>query len=222
MWLIDSSIGRKVIMAITGLFLVLFLIFHMSMNVVAIFSGETYNDICGFLGANWYALAGTIVLAAGVVLHIVFAFLLSYRNYKARPIGYSTQKNQKGIELASQNMLVLGVIILGGLIMHLTHFWAKMQLPEILGTTPDYEGQFTNGAELIKITFANPAICIGYIVWFFAIWFHLTHGIWSAFQSTGLDNKVWFPRLKMCANIFSTIIVLGFTAVVIAGYFSLS
>ncbi|MBR5973086.1 MAG: succinate dehydrogenase/fumarate reductase cytochrome b subunit [Paludibacteraceae bacterium] len=218
MWLIDSSIGRKVIMSVTGLFLVLFLIFHMSMNVTAIFSGETYNDICGFLGANWYALAGTMVLAAGVVLHIVFAFILSYRNYKARPIGYSTQKNQKEVELASQNMLVLGLIILLGLGLHLSHFWAKMQLPEILGTTPAYEGEFTNGAELIKITFSNLGICVGYIAWFFVIWFHLTHGIWSAFQSTGLDNKVWFPRLKMCANILSTIIFLGFTAVVVAGY----
>ncbi len=218
MWLIDSSIGRKVIMSVTGLFLVLFLIFHMSMNVVAIFSSETYNDICNFLGANWYALAGTMVLAAGVVLHIVFAFLLSYRNYKARPIGYSTQKNQKEVEGASQNMLVLGIIVLMGLCMHLIHFWAKMQLQEIIGATPDYEGQFTNGAELIRITFSNPYVCLAYIGWFIAIWFHLTHGIWSAFQSTGLNNKVWFPRLKMCANIFSTIIVLGFTAVVIAGY----
>ena len=84
MWLIDSSIGRKLIMSITGLFLILFLIFHMSMNAVAIFSGESYNAICEFLGANWYALVGTAVLAGGCVLHIIFATILTLRNQKAR------------------------------------------------------------------------------------------------------------------------------------------
>ena len=72
MWLLNSSIGKKVVMSLTGLFLILFLTFHMSMNLVAIFSEEGYNMVCEFLGANWYALAGTAVIAAGAVLHILF------------------------------------------------------------------------------------------------------------------------------------------------------
>ena len=81
-----SSIGKKLIMSISGLFLVLFLLFHMSMNVVAIFSGEAYNAVCEFLGANWYALAGTLVLALGFVFHIVYAFILTIQNRKARGV----------------------------------------------------------------------------------------------------------------------------------------
>ena len=219
MWLIDSSIGRKLIMSITGLFLILFLIFHMSMNVVAIFSGESYNKICEFLGANWYALVGTAVLAGGFVLHIIFATILTLRNQKARgEQSYAFQENQPKVEWASRNMFVLGIIVLLGLCMHLSHFWAKMQLPEIMGAEAEYAGQFADGAALIKATFANPIICLLYIVWFIAIWFHLTHGFWSAFQTMGLNGKTWFPRLKRIATIVSTLIFSGFVAVVVAGY----
>lgn len=219
MWLIDSSIGRKLIMSITGLFLILFLIFHMSMNVVAIFSGESYNKICEFLGANWYALVGTAVLAGGFVLHIIFATILTLRNQKARgEQSYAFQENQPKVEWASRNMFVLGIIVLLGLCMHLSHFWAKMQLPEIMGAEAEYAGQFADGAALIKATFANPIICLLYIVWFIAIWFHLTHGFWSAFQTMGLNGKTWFPRLKCIANIVSTLIFLGFAAVVVSAY----
>ena len=168
MWLIDSSIGRKLIMSITGLFLILFLIFHMSMNVVAIFSGEAYNQICEFLGANWYALVGTAVLAGGFVLHIIFATILTLRNQKARgEQSYAFQENQPKVEWASRNMFVLGIIVLLGLCMHLSHFWAKMQLPEIMGAEAEYAGQFADGAALIKATFANPIICLLYISYFF-------------------------------------------------------
>ena len=84
MWLSNSSIGRKVVMSITGLFLVLFLTFHMCMNLVALISPAGDNAVCQFLGANWYALAGTVILAAGAVLHIVYAFWLTLQNRKAR------------------------------------------------------------------------------------------------------------------------------------------
>ncbi len=219
MWLIDSSIGRKLVMSITGLFLILFLLFHMSMNAVAIFNGDAYNSICEFLGAKWYALIGTAVLAGGFVLHIIFASILTLRNQKARGAqSYSYQQNQPKVEWASRNMFVLGFIVIAGLAMHLTHFWAKMQLPEIMGAEAEYAGQFADGAALIKLTFSNPVIVLLYIVWFAAIWFHLTHGFWSAFQTIGWDGKTWFPRLKCLANVVATLVFLCFGAVAVAGY----
>ena len=84
MWLINSSIGRKVVMSVTGVALILFLTFHMSMNIVALFSGEAYNTICELLGANWYAVVATIALAALTVCHIVYAFILTAQNRRAR------------------------------------------------------------------------------------------------------------------------------------------
>lgn len=116
MWLLNSSIGKKVVMSLTGLFLILFLTFHMSMNLVAIFSEEGYNMVCEFLGANWYALAGTAVIAAGAVLHILFALWLTYINRRARGKDrYKVTEKPKDVEWASQNMLVLGIIVVIGI-----------------------------------------------------------------------------------------------------------
>lgn len=84
MWLIDSSIGRKVIMSVTGIFLILFLTFHSIMNVTVLISGDIYNAICEFLGANWHAVAASLVLALGFVCHILYASYLTWLNYKAR------------------------------------------------------------------------------------------------------------------------------------------
>ena len=131
-FLSNSSLGKKLVMSVTGCFLVLFILFHMSMNIVAIISPEAYNMICALLGANWYALAGTLVLAAGVVIHFIYAVILTLENRKARGSQrYAVTVVEPGVKWASKNMLVLGFIILGGLALHLFNFWAKMQLVEI-------------------------------------------------------------------------------------------
>ena len=83
-FLTNSSVGKKLVMSISGCFLVLFILFHMAMNLTVLFSREGYNMICEFLGANWYALAGTALLAAGVLVHFVYAFILTIDNYRAR------------------------------------------------------------------------------------------------------------------------------------------
>ena len=130
MWLTKSSVGRKVVMSLTGLFLILFLTFHVLMNAVALVSMDAYEAICHFLGANWYALAGTAVIAAGVVLHIVYALWLTIQNRKARGNDrYAVNSRPKSVEWASQNMLVLGFAVLVFMLMHLVQFWAEMQLP---------------------------------------------------------------------------------------------
>lgn len=218
MWLSNSSVGRKVVMSLSGLFLVLFLTFHMAMNLVAVFSEDAYNMVCEFLGANWYALAGTLVLAAGFAVHIIYAFWLTMQNRNARGNeSYAVVEKPKNVEWASQNMLVLGIIIALFFVLHLAQFWFKMQFVEISGLhsinpTPQ------DGAALIRDTFANPLFAVLYLVWFVAIWFHLTHGFWSALQTLGWNNKIWFERWKCISNIFATVIFLGFAVVVVVFY----
>ena len=132
MWLINSSIGRKVVMSVTGVALILFLTFHCAMNVVALFSGEAYNMICELLGANWYAVAATLGLAALAVIHIVYAFILTAQNRRARGASrYEVTAKPEKVEWASQNMLVLGIIILLGLLLHLFNFWYNMMFAEL-------------------------------------------------------------------------------------------
>lgn len=221
-FLSNSSLGRKLVMSISGCFLVLFILFHMSMNVVAIISGDAYNAICGFLGANWYALAGTAVLALGVLIHFIYAIILTIQNRRARGnVRYSVTVTEKGVDWASKNMLALGFVIVIGLCLHLYNFWAKMQLVELMGEHVNSLGYSpADGAALIQYTFSQWYYVALYLVWFVALWFHLTHGVWSMFQSVGWANDTWYPRLKCIANIVATLVFLGFAAVVVTFFVS--
>lgn len=216
MWLTNSSIGRKVVMSVSGLFLVLFLTFHMCMNLVLVFKPDAYNDICGFLGANWYALVGTAVLAAGFLVHIIYAFWLTWQNRKARGNDrYAVTTRPKSVEWASQNMLVLGIIVILFLVLHMAQFWFNMQLNEIVPVSKDnpHDGSF-----LVINTFKDPVMVVIYLLWFAALWFHLTHGFWSALHTIGFNNNIWFNRWKVIGNVFATIICLGFAFVAVTLY----
>lgn len=216
-FLTSSSIGRKLVMSISGCFLVLFLVFHMAMNVTAVFSEEAYNMICALLGSNWYAVAGTALLVAGIFVHILYALWLTLQNRKARGSQrYAVTVKEEGVSWSSKNMLVLGVIIAIGLLVHLYHFWFNMMLVELMGEHVNGFGYSpVDGAALIRMYFSQPVYVAIYLVWFFAIWFHLTHGMWSMMQTVGWANKKWYPRLKCIANICATLIMLGFAFVVV-------
>lgn len=226
-FLTNSSLGKKLVMSVTGCFLVLFILFHMSMNITLLFSPEAYNMVCEFLGANWYALVGTVILVAGIAIHFIYALMLTVDNYRARgKQRYAVTVKERGVEWASKNMLLLGWIIIGGLALHLIHFWSKMQLVELTGShffTPEIDGTATvinpaNGALLVAYTFSKWYNVLIYILWLAALWFHLTHGVWSMFQSVGWANDTWYPRLKCIAKIVATLVLLGFAVVLILMY----
>lgn len=219
MWLSNSSIGRKVVMSVTGIALILFLTFHMAMNLVALFSRDGYNMICEFLGSNWYAVVGTLALAALFVIHIIYAFWLTVQNRAARGKDrYAVSAKPKSVEWASQNMLVLGIIVIVGLGLHLVNFWHKMMFAELVGNPMLGGLEPTNGYGYIMQTFANPVFVVLYIIWLAALWFHLTHGFWSALQTLGWSNKIWFERWRVIGNAYVTIVVLCFLAVVVTFY----
>lgn len=212
MWLKSSSIGRKLIMAITGVCLVLFVTFHVLMNGVAIFWPSAYNAICAFLGANWYALIASIGLAALFVIHIIYAVWLTIQNRRARGNDrYDVVSKPKQVEWASQNMLVLGIVIVAFLIVHLVQFWAKMQLAEILHSPVTEDGMTIapqSGTLFLQIAFSQWWTPVVYIIGFIALWFHMNHGFWSMFQTAGWNNDVWIKRLK-CIGSWWTSIVVG-------------
>ena len=215
MWLINSSIGRKVIMSVTGMALILFMTFHCCMNLVALFSGEAYNMICELLGANWYAVAATVGLGALAVCHIVYAFILTAQNRRARGDNrYAVTEKPAKVEWASQNMLVLGIIILLGIALHLFNFWYNMMFAELVGMTVAHHP--ADGFAFIQDTFANPIYVVLYVVWICALWFHLSHGFWSAMQTVGVNGKVWFNRWKTIGLVYVTLLMLCFLIVVLA------
>ena len=212
MWLLNSSIGKKLIMSISGLFLVLFLLFHLSMNVAAVFSGEAYNMVCSLLGSNWYAVAATLVLAAGVVIHFVYAIILTLQNRKARGNDrYAINARPKGVEWASQNMFVLGLIVILFMLLHFSQFWYKMMFAELIGHHEVALGSATvspqDGADFINYYFqGNAVITVLYLIWYVALWFHLTHGFWSAIQTIGWNNTIWMNRWECISKIVATVI----------------
>ncbi len=215
---LSSSIGKKFVMSVSGLCLALFLLFHMSMNLVAVFSGEAYNKVCEFLGTNWYALAGTAVLAIGFLVHLILAFALTWQNRKARGNArYAVSEKPKTVEWASQNMLVLGIIVAAGIVLHLYNFWSKMMFAELAGVENIIGA--TDGAAWIEYWFSQPIVVVCYIVWLCALWFHLTHGFWSALQTLGWNNLVWYNRVRTLSNWYASIVVAGFIIVVLVFFF---
>ena len=202
-------------MSVTGLALILFLTFHGCMNVVALFSKEGYNWICEMLGANWYAVAATMGLALLALLHIFFAFWLTFQNRKARGNNrYEVTDKPEKVEWASQNMLVLGIIICLGLVLHFYNFWYNMMFAELFPGI-HYDPAPADGFGKIVSTFSNPVYVVLYIIWLVAIWFHLTHGFWSAMQTLGVSGKIWLNRWKCIGSIYVTLLMLLFLVVVL-------
>ena len=211
MWLSSSSVGRKFIMAITGCVLILFVTFHCLMNAIAICWPTAYNSVCMFLGANWYALGASALLALFIVLHFIYAVMLTIQNRRARgSVRYSISKRPATVEWSSKNMFVLGVVILAFLVVHLIQFWAKMQLQEIRGVEEAIPA--TAGTLFLQEAFGNSWTLIVYAIGFIALWFHLNHGFWSMFQSVGWDSTKWIPRLKCISAWWVSIVIDLFLA----------
>ena len=217
-----SSIVKKLIMSVSGLFLIVFLLLHMTINLFSVidtFKG-TYGAADGLFQAGCDFMALPIVtvmvpvLAAGFLVHIIYAFILTAGNIKARGgvKRYEGGSNAKAESWASQNMLLLGIIVLGLLAFHLNHFWAEMQLREFMGEHAE------NPYLLLNETFKNWWMVVIYIVWFCALGLHLCHGFWSAFQTIGMSNQIWEKRLTWIGYAFVAILVLGFSAVAVNAY----
>lgn len=220
MWLTSSSIGRKFVMALTGICLVLFVTFHVLMNSVAILWPAAYNMICEFLGANWYALVASIGLAALFIIHIFYAVWLTVQNRRARGADrYLVNSRPPQVEWSSKNMLVLGLVILAFLVVHMTQFWAKMQLQELvsheLTALPEVAGVPASpamGTLFLQLAFQQWWTPVVYIIGFAALWFHMNHGFWSMFHTIGWDNNIWISRLKTIGCWWTSIVVALFVA----------
>ncbi len=226
------SIGRKFIQAVSGAFLIIFLLLHATINffsVIDSFTGKfgvVANDDklfsagdglfqlgCDFMSTPVITIM-VPVLALGFLIHIGYGIYLSYYNMRARGgvKRYEVASKAKADSWASTNMLVLGIVILGIVFFHLTHFWADMQLKEFTG------GEAENPYLLLTTVFGSLFNLIVYIIWFVAVWFHLCHGFWSMFQTVGWSGSIWMKRLKVIGVIVATIICLMFVTVAVNAY----
>ena len=224
MFIFNSSIGKKFIQAVSGAFLIVFLLLHATINFFSLIDSFTgkfgavaaddklfsagdglFKLGCDFMSTPVISIM-VPVLALGFLVHIVYGCWLTFQNIRARGgfKRYEVSSKAAADSWSARNMFVLGIVILGIIFFHLFHFWAKMQMPELL-----HVGTFENNPYLLLTTVLGKWwILVIYLIWFAAVWLHLIHGFWSMFQTVGWDGSVWFKRVKVIGIIFASLICL--------------
>ena len=215
---LTASIGRKFLMSISGLFLMSFIVVHLSINLLLIFddSGDLFNLGAHFMATNPAIKIMEPILGLGFMVHIIWSLLVSYKNMKARPVGYNVTNASESSTWASRNMLILGSLIAVFLVMHIINFFWKIKFTghELLAETAVDGVSMENTYLLVSTLFKTSILYdVLYVLGGILLGLHLTHGFWSSFQTIGLSNKVWIKRLKVVGYVYSILITVGFSAI---------
>ena len=211
----SSSIGKKITVALTGLFLILFLIIHAGVNS-AIFlndGGETYNVYAHFMSHNWILRFLEVGLFAAFFIHIIQALIVWRQNRIARPVAYHTNKPGKNSTWYSHTMGLMGTLILLFLVIHISHFFVGTKVALYSGDQPH------NLYNEMKEVFSNGFVVLIYMVGLIALFWHLMHGFQSAFQTLGINHKRYTPIIKGIGMAYTVIIILLFALMPISIYF---
>jgi len=216
--LFSSSLGRKYLMAVTGLFLCSFLLIHLIGNVALFTDPVQFNEYTRFMSSNPLIRIMEIVLVVGFLTHIIDAIMLTKANKAAQPVKY-TMDNKKS-SWYSRNMGLTGSIILAFLILHLQSFWYeyKFGAPEMV---KDSAGELVKDMfTIVKVSFGQSWYSSIYVVAMILLGTHLNHGFQSAFQSMGLRHKKYTPTIKKIGTAFAVLMTLGFISFPIYFYYT--
>ena len=206
--LFSSSLGKKYLMAITGLFLCSFLVIHFLGNIALFTDPKQFNEYTRFMSSNPIIRVMEIVLVAGFLTHIVDAIILTRANKKAQPVKYAMNKNKSS--WYSRNMGLTGSVILAFLILHLQSFWYEYKFGEVLMTVDSNGNEIKDMFTIVKTAFSEWWYSAIYVLAMLLLGSHLNHGFQSAFQSVGLRHKKYTPTIKMLGTGFSISITIGF------------
>ncbi|HZK06726.1 MAG TPA: succinate dehydrogenase cytochrome b subunit [Bacteroidales bacterium] len=221
-----SSITKKAIMALVGLFLITFLFVHLGINLTLLIPGtdttadrEIFNLAAHFMGTFFLIKAFEVVLFGGFIIHIILGLIIQIQNWMARPKRYKVE-GWSHTSPFSKFMIHTGIIILIFLVIHLMDFYVKVK---ILHDVPNvtYNGKIYHDlGALVIMKFTNGWFVIGYIVAFVLLAFHLDHAFQSAFQSLGLNHSKYMPFLKGLSRVIAIVLGIGFTVIPLVIYFS--
>ena len=211
--LFSSSIGRKFAMALSALFLLIFLLQHFLINITSTFNADIFNDLSHFMGTNpLVQFALQPVLIFGVVFHFVMGFVLEIKNKNSRSVAYAKNNGAANSSWMSRNMLLSGVVILAFIGLHFYDFWipeinTKYVEGDMSGLLPS--GEYRYFEELVH-KFEDPIRVAIYCLAFILLSLHLLHGFQSAFQSIGAQHSKYTPGIKKFGRIYAIFIPAGF------------
>jgi succinate dehydrogenase / fumarate reductase cytochrome b subunit len=215
--LLKSSIAKKVAMALSGIFLILFLTLHFFVNFVSVFSADTYNAMSHFMGYNpLIQFVMQPILVAGVIFHFVMGFVLEIKNRSARPVSYVKYNGAANASWASRNMIISGLVVLAFLVLHFYDFWFAEMMYKYVNVNPIEETRYF--PELVH-KFENPIRTGLYCLAFLLLSMHLWHGFNSSFQSVGFANK-YAKALHKLGYTFAIVVPFGFIFIALFHHFN--
>lgn len=210
-WLTDalkSSLGRKLVMALTGLFLILFLVGHVLGNLLLFKNdgGQAFNEYARFMTTTPVIQVLSYVTYVSIILHVIYSIIISRKNRRARPVGYAVNNPAANSAWTSRNMGILGTIVLIFLVIHLKSFWYEMRFGYI--PSVNYSGgvEFRDLYTIVVEAFSQWWYALLYVVAMFGLAFHLSHGFESAFQTLGLNHKKYTPLIQKVGLWFAIIV----------------
>ncbi|HTQ66632.1 MAG TPA: succinate dehydrogenase cytochrome b subunit [Puia sp.] len=215
-----SSIGKKFIMALTGIFLITFLIVHVGINacIWAGDGGEMFNKAAHFMGSTVVIRIVEVGLFAGILLHIVQGYAIEIKNRTRKAVGYAVSLGNRGSKWYSRSMGLLGTLLLLFLVMHLSHFWVPSRFSELEKISIDGKDYPNQYADIVSV-FQNPLVVVLYVLGCASLLYHLLHGFQSAFRTLGLGNRRYLALVQTTGFWFSVIICIAFAMMPISVYF---
>jgi succinate dehydrogenase / fumarate reductase cytochrome b subunit len=219
--LFTHSIGRKLIVALAGIFLILFLLVHLGINITLILfkSTKPFNVAAHFMGTNIIVKIFEVILFGGIILHIIYTLILQVQNWIARPVRYRIP-NYSQLSFFSKFQIHTAAIIGIFIILHLFNFYFISRFGHLQEITYDGIKFYDDLGSLVIEKFQMPGIVILYIACFIFLAFHLIHGFQSAFQTLGLNHKTYTPFIKSAGVVYSIFIFTGFTIIPLVIFFS--
>lgn len=217
--IITSSIGKKILMATAGIFLLLFLLVHLSINLLVVLFDDpmVFNRAAHFMGTNIVIKIAEIVLFGAILLHVIYALILQVQNWIARPKRY-LRSNYSNTSFFSKFMIHTAAIILVFWVIHFADFYFKAKFGHAAEVVVDGVIYHDFASEVVEKFKLLPFV-IFYIAAFIFLGFHLIHGFQSAFKTLGIDNRKYTPVIQALAVVYTTVVVAGFTAIPLVIYF---
>jgi len=214
----SSSLGKKLILSLSGLFLIVFLLVHLTANLFLLGGSDAYNTATHFMDTNAIIQIMQPILALGFLLHIIWAIIVQIQNWMARPVRYKRVNQKDSSKWSSRNMIWLGIFVFAFLCLHLINYFYVMKFaPEQIAGVEVGGKEMHDAYSLVVNLFTDGTfgyIYSGiYVIGFIALGLHLNHAFWSAFQTLGWSNDLWRKRLSVIGSLYALLISVGFTSI---------